>query len=66
MQHVFKIRVNRSVDTVPKGFELQVVSNSSTSPSGEEIQRALIAAGFPNAHSSVWSSRSNYDIIFKS
>ena len=63
MSHVYKIRVKRSVDTVPKGFEVQVVSNSTcASPTAEEVQKALIAAGFPNVHCCTWS-RSNYDII---
>ena len=65
MAHCFKLRTKKSYCKVPKGFEIQVVTNQSSMPTTTELKEALMKAGFNAAESSMFGS-TDFEILSKS
>ncbi len=46
MAYVHKIRFKNSAGCVPKGYEMQIVTNTASKPGWNEVKKKLIEEGF--------------------
>jgi len=62
MSHCFRLTAPRSMGNIPKGYQLQVPSNSCGSPARNDVEKALRAAGFTDTPSLSYASSGNWTV----
>lgn len=62
MSYVHKIRFKNSTGDVPKGYEMQIVTNSSSKPGWNEVKQKLIQEGFDEKRL-IYNYSNNYDEV---
>ena len=62
MPGVYRVIAPKKMGKLPKGFVLQVPTNSNGKPTVSDIKEALIRVGFNDQETLGWSSPGNWDI----
>lgn len=57
----YKLTAKRQMGKIPKGFFIQVASQSST-PMPADVERAIVAAGFTDSISRGYKSAGNWEV----
>ncbi|WP_329903110.1 hypothetical protein [Porphyromonas pogonae] len=58
----YKLTATRQMGKIPKGFVLQVASNSIPKPDAKDVENAIIRAGFDDNNSRSYKSAGNWTV----
>lgn len=58
----YKLTAPRQMGKIPKGYVLQVASNSTPKPDVKDVENAIIRAGFDDNNSRSYRSAGNWNI----
>lgn len=58
---VYKLKAKRKYGDMPKGYEFQVVSASTTTPDSSDIEKEIIRLGF-NKQAQSYKSAGNFEV----
>lgn len=58
----YKLTAPRQLGKIPKGFVIQVASSSTSKPSAQEVEAAIVRAGFDDNHSRSYRCAGNWKV----
>ncbi|MDE5822996.1 MAG: hypothetical protein K2H63_11055 [Paramuribaculum sp.] len=58
----FKLTATQNRGDIPKGFSFQVASSQLGSPKAEDVERAIIAAGFSERTAKQYRAAGNFKV----